>query len=83
MDAIAAVAIMTIVEKIEIPPSEAIASVRYFPEEKDLEVTFRSRSVYLYYRVPPMIAEGFSDAESAGEYFHDHILDRYDFTRVK
>lgn len=74
---------MTIVEKIEIPPSEAIASLRYFPEAEDLEVTFQSRSIYLYYHVPPVIAEGFSDAESAGEYFHDNILDRYEFVRLK
>lgn len=74
---------MTIVEKIEIPPSEAIASVRYFPEPEDLEVTFRSRLVYLYYRVPHMIAEGFSNAESAGKYFHDNILGRYDYARLR
>lgn len=71
------------VEWINIPESEAIASVRYFPDDHDLEITFQGGSIYLYHRVPPAEADGFSTTDSAGTYFREHILNRYSFTRLK
>lgn len=74
---------MATVERIDIPESDAIAAVRYFPAGRGLEVTFRSNSIYLYHGVPPGVAYGFSYTDSAGGYFHEAILDRYPFTRLK
>lgn len=71
------------VEWIDIPDSEAIASVRYFPDNRALEIAFQGGSTYLYHRVPQAEADGFSSTDSAGRYFREHILDRYSFTRLK
>lgn len=71
------------IERTAFPDSIVIAEIRCFPNHSDLEVTFRSGSVYLYHAVPPAIAEAFSQAESAGSYFHDAVLDRYRFTRLR
>jgi hypothetical protein len=75
--------VMATIEKIDIPDSDAIAAVRYFPQGRGLEVTFQSEAIYLYHGVSAKVAEGFSHADSAGRYFHEHILDRYPFTRLK
>ncbi|HWK67167.1 MAG TPA: KTSC domain-containing protein [Rhizobiaceae bacterium] len=74
---------MAKVERIDIPHSDAIAAVFYLPERRGLEVMFQSASVYLYRGVPPDVAYGFSHTDSAGRYFHEHILNCYPFRRLK
>jgi hypothetical protein len=62
-------------------PSTVIRSFAYHPSRSELEITFQSGRRYLYERVPPEIYEAMKKAFSKGEFFNEHIRDRFTFTR--
>jgi hypothetical protein len=62
--------------------SSALHDVTYDAENRILELTFTSGSVYAYHDVPAHIARELLQAESKGRYFHAHVRDHFPFTRV-
>jgi len=74
---------MAATKESNFPESSAISAARYFSRTHRLEVTFRSGSAYLYYDILPRIFEEFRMADSKGRYFHEHILHRYRYDRLK
>ncbi len=58
--------------------SESIEDAIYFEERKQLNIYFRSGSLYQYNDVPIEVAHGFGTAPSAGRYFIDHIKDKFE-----
>lgn len=62
-------------------PSTVIRDFAYKPAERTLQVLFVSGRCYDYHNVPVEIADAMRRAFSKGEYFNQHIRDRYRFTR--
>ena len=62
--------------------STNLGSVGYDPIEGTLEIEFLNGRVYEYYRVPELIFSALVAAASPGEYFADHIKDRYRYRRL-
>jgi len=62
--------------------SSNLISVGYDHEAQVLEVEFQSGSVYRYLQVPPELYQDLMTAGSKGRYFHDHIMNQYDFAEV-
>jgi hypothetical protein len=63
-------------------PSTVIRSFVYEPARRELEITFQSGKRYAYERVPPEVYEAMRGAFSKGEFFNEHIRDRFDFRRM-
>jgi hypothetical protein len=65
---------------IQIKPSTNILGVSYDEETMDLRVQFlRDGRAYTYSGVDARTAEGFSRAESAGQYLNAFIKNQYPF----
>jgi len=62
-------------------PSTVIRSFAYHATQRQLEVTFQSGRRYLYEDVPPETYDAMKRAFSKGEFFNEHIRDRFTFTR--
>jgi hypothetical protein len=62
-------------------PSTVIRSIDYDPEQKALRVTFQSGRRYVYHLVPAQTYAAMKQAFSKGEFFNEHIRDRFSFTR--
>ena len=62
-------------------PSSVIQFFHYDADAQELLIGFQSGNQYVYESVPPDIAAGLKSASSRGEYFNDHIRDRYNFRR--
>jgi lysyl-tRNA synthetase class 2 len=62
-------------------PSTVIDSFSYKPDEQRLIVVFVSGRCYSYHGVPFEVYEAMRSAFAKGEYFNQHIRDRYAFTR--
>ena len=63
-------------------PSTVIRRFHYRPEEEELDVLFTTGRRYVYYDVPPEIADAFRAAFSKGRYFNTRIRDNYEFSEV-
>lgn len=63
-------------ERISVTSSN-ISSVGY--KNSVLEIAFHSGKVYGYLHVPEMVYQNLMSATSKGEYFYDHIKDKYPF----
>ena len=63
--------------------SSVIASVGYDSASSTLEVEFRTRRVYQYFRVPPAVHDALMRAQSIGEYFNRRIRNRYRSVEVR
>jgi KTSC domain len=63
--------------------SSAVSSIEYDPDRKEMYVTFTSGSRYTYFKVPQDVYENWLAAPSIGEYFSEHIRDRYEYARRK
>jgi lysyl-tRNA synthetase class 2 len=63
-------------------PSAVVRYQRYDPATSRLLIAFQSGRRYVYRGVPQAVAEGFQRAFSKGEYFNDHIRDRFAFERA-
>ena len=64
-------------------PSNVIQRFEYRPAEQTLQVLFVSGRCYAYHDVPAETADAMRRAFSKGEYFNQHIRDRYRFTRLQ
>jgi len=62
--------------------SEALRGVGYDANRRVLEIEFISGEVYRYFDVPAPIHAGLMAAGSHGEYFNDHIRDRFEYTHL-
>lgn len=62
-------------------PSTVIRGFHYQPDEQALEITFVSGRSYRYLRVPPKVYTDMRASFSKGEYFNQHIRDRFAFER--
>jgi hypothetical protein len=62
--------------------SSVLASAGYDQVAAVLELEFISGSVYRYAEVPERVYRELLAAESKGEYFREHIEDRYLYARV-
>jgi hypothetical protein len=63
--------------------SSNLASVGYDAEEGILEIVFLNGRIYEYYRVPEDVFQGLVSASSPGQYFADHVRDRYRFRPIQ
>lgn len=63
--------------------SSNIRSIGYDPDDRILEVEFRSGGIYQYSVVPESVYQGFMRASSKGSYFQNRIRDRYPTRRVR
>lgn len=58
-------------------PSTVIQRFEYFPERRELLVTFTTGRRYLYEGVPVEVADAFLSAFSKGRYFNARIRERF------
>ena len=63
-------------------PSTVIRRFHYRPDEEELDVLFTTGRRYVYYGVPPEVADAFRSAFSKGRYFNARIRDTYDYDEV-
>ncbi|HEV8285409.1 MAG TPA: KTSC domain-containing protein [Chitinophagaceae bacterium] len=67
------------------PGSVTTLYIKYYPESKNLEIGFRTRSVYKYFKVPLRVWRNYYKAALAGlsgEFFNEFIRDKYQFERI-
>lgn len=62
--------------------SSMIRRVRYDPNNKFLDVVFRTGETYRYKDIPPDEYDGLMKAESHGRYMQTHIIDHYETIRL-
>lgn len=62
-------------------PSTVIQSFEYDAGNRELRVVFRSGRIYVYEDVPGDSYTAMRRSFSKGEYFNEHIRDRYAFRR--
>jgi hypothetical protein len=62
--------------------SSNIKSVGYDPEQKILEIEFKSGSVYQYEEVPEDVFQEMLVAESVGKYFNTQVKGIYSEKRI-
>jgi len=61
--------------------STTLAKVAYDPSGQLLWLEFRSRAVYCYIDVPPVVHQGLMAAPSKGAYFNRNIRGRFAYHR--
>lgn len=57
--------------------SSLIDGAAFDEEARILCLRFREAGCYFYFGVPPAQFDGLCQAESAGQYFNEHIKDRF------
>jgi KTSC domain len=67
---------------IPIPKSSTIEGVRYYPENGDLHVAFKSGGHYLYHKVGPHLYRQLMAAESKGKFIHQMIKGKHKVTKL-
>lgn len=67
---------------IAFAPSSQIADIMYSDVDMDLTIAFQRGGIYVYHQVPSDVADGFSNAPSAGRYLNEFIKEIYDFERI-
>lgn len=73
---------MARIERTRFPESTAVCAIAYDAREHALDVIFVSGGKYRYFGVPEEVFDLFRNAESAGRFIHEEILDQYDFERL-
>src|SRR5438093_910075 len=72
--------------KLRIKPievdSSSLASVGYSRRTKTLQIVFLKGGTYQFFDVPRPVFNAIVAANSKGQFFHEHIRDRYEFRRV-
>ncbi len=61
-------------------PSSVIRHYWYDPAHHEMDVVFVSGKRYRYHDVPEETYQSMKRAFSKGEFFNEHIRDRFDFT---
>jgi hypothetical protein len=62
--------------------SSNLASIGYDNSSEILEIEFKDRSVYNYYKVPERLYSGLMNLSSHGTYFHANIRGKYGDTKI-
>jgi hypothetical protein len=62
--------------------SSNIISVGYDTNSHIMEVEFQSGSVYQYFDISEDLYQSLMTAHSKGQYFHDNIMNQYDFEEL-
>jgi lysyl-tRNA synthetase class 2 len=62
-------------------PSTVIRSYRYDAATQDLRIVFQTGRRYIYKEVPQETFDGMKAAFSKGEFFNEHIRERFRFIR--
>ena len=62
--------------------SSNLPRVCYDTSTLTLDISFRNGGLYRYSSVPAHIHAGLMSASSHGEYFHQHIKDKYPCRRI-
>lgn len=68
-------------DRILVQSSNLIA-VGYDAGTRVMEVEFQSGAIYHYHEVPRSIYQSLMAAQSKGQYFHDHIMNQYNFEEM-
>ena len=63
--------------------SSMLRRVRYDPQDRFLDVVFRTGERYRYKDVPPYEYDGLLEAQSHGKYMQTRIIDHYDVVRLE
>ena len=63
--------------------SSMLRRVRYDPENRFLDIVFRTGEKYRYKDVPPDEYKGLMAAESHGKYMQSYIIDHYETVRLE
>jgi len=67
------------------PGSKTTLYIKYFPEKNKLEIGFKTGNVYRYSKVPSEIWQDYFKAASdglSGEFFNEHIREKFKFERI-
>jgi hypothetical protein len=62
--------------------STSLNAATYQGEYAFLELEFRNGAIYRYLGVPEQIYQELLSAESKGQYFHQHIRNRFPYTKI-
>jgi hypothetical protein len=62
--------------------SSTLATIAYDEIHEWLQLEFRSRALYQYFRVPATVHEGLLSAPSKGSYFNQEIRGKFPYSRV-
>lgn len=62
--------------------SSMLRRIRYDPNNRLLDVVFRTGESYRYEDVPPTEYKGLMSAKSHGKYMQTHIIDHYKVVRL-
>ena len=62
----------------QVVDSSSLRSIGYDRATQTLEVEFRSGGIYRYMAVPAQLWLAFRDADSKGQFFQDHVRDRFE-----
>lgn len=63
--------------------SSIIRDVEYDATSKTLTITFTTGATYTYSKVSQRVYNNLTMADSQGMYFHQHIRDKYDTTKIE
>ena len=69
-------------EKITFPDSESVTEASYDPQNKELFVTFRKGTQYVYFDVPSDLFARFAKADSAGKFVHKEIIGKFRYGKI-
>jgi hypothetical protein len=62
-------------------PSAVVKFFKYEAERRELTIIFQTRRCYTYKEVPAETYDSMKAAFSKGEFFNEHIRDKFDFVR--
>ena len=63
--------------------SSVLTAVGYARDTLTLRTELTSGAIYDYFAVPPWIHEALMSASSLGEYYNQHIRDRYRWEKLR
>ncbi len=66
----------------EFTNSSQVNKMRYFPDDKALEIVFKNNKTYRYLGVPETVYEGAITAESVGKYINAHVKNEFPYLQL-
>lgn len=62
--------------------SGQVDTIRYFADDKALEIVFKNKKTYRYSQVPEHIYDGALSAESVGKYVNTHVKGQFPYLQI-
>ncbi len=62
--------------------SSMMTRIDYDGDSSELDITFVGGKTYRYFDVPSEIYDNLLDADSKGQFFNEHIKDKFEFREV-